>query len=115
MDFIDMPDSADGMKYILVITDDFSLTTVLHPTATNDAEAVAKALLEHWLPYYPDPELLHTDGGSHFDNEVIKLLTKARGWKHTICTPYAKWAHGCLLYTSPSPRDGLLSRMPSSA
>ena len=25
-------------------------------------------------------------------------------------TPYA-----CLLYTSPSPRDGLLSRMPSSA
>ena len=24
-------------------------------------------------------------------------------------------AKGCLLYTSPSPRDGLLSRMPSSA
>ena len=23
--------------------------------------------------------------------------------------------HPCLLYTSPSPRDGLLSRMPSSA
>ena len=25
------------------------------------------------------------------------------------------WHNGCLLYTSPSPRDGLLSRMPSSA
>ena len=25
------------------------------------------------------------------------------------------WCMGCLLYTSPSPRDGLLSRMPSSA
>ena len=24
-------------------------------------------------------------------------------------------AKGCLLYTSPRPRDGLLSRMPSSA
>ena len=24
-------------------------------------------------------------------------------------------ANACLLYTSPSPRDGLLSRMPSSA
>ena len=24
-------------------------------------------------------------------------------------------AYDCLLYTSPSPRDGLLSRMPSSA
>ena len=26
-----------------------------------------------------------------------------------------KVLNGCLLYTSPSPRDGLLSRMPSSA
>ena len=26
-----------------------------------------------------------------------------------------EWARSCLLYTSPSPRDGLLSRMPSSA
>ena len=28
---------------------------------------------------------------------------------------HADWASDCLLYTSPSPRDGLLSRMPSSA
>ena len=33
-------------------------------------------------------------------------------------TPYIVYSvllSGCLLYTSPSPRDGLLSRMPSSA
>ena len=28
---------------------------------------------------------------------------------------YGAYYIGCLLYTSPSPRDGLLSRMPSSA
>ena len=28
---------------------------------------------------------------------------------------YLRWDNVCLLYTSPSPRDGLLSRMPSSA
>ena len=29
---------------------------------------------------------------------------------------FARWRYNdCLLYTSPSPRDGLLSRMPSSA
>ena len=37
-------------------------------------------------------------------NEVL-VLGGNRGAKTT----------GCLLYTSPSPRDGLLSRMPSSA
>ena len=30
-------------------------------------------------------------------------------------TAYHNIGIGCLLYTSPSPRDGLLSRMPSSA
>ena len=29
--------------------------------------------------------------------------------------PHTKHTQHCLLYTSPSPRDGLLSRMPSSA
>ena len=29
--------------------------------------------------------------------------------------PSELWEESCLLYTSPSPRDGLLSRMPSSA
>ena len=29
--------------------------------------------------------------------------------------PLAGYMNRCLLYTSPSPRDGLLSRMPSSA
>ena len=34
----------------------------------------------------------------------------------SIGIAHTRWAtHGCLLYTSPSPRDGLLSRMPSSA
>ena len=28
---------------------------------------------------------------------------------------FTRFAHGCLLYTSPSPRDATLSRMPSSA
>ena len=32
-----------------------------------------------------------------------------------ICLPPFAHAQPCLLYTSPSPRDGLLSRMPSSA
>ena len=36
------------------------------------------------------------------------------GAKHMV-TGYDHLLFFCLLYTSPSPRDGLLSRMPSSA
>ena len=57
-----------------------------------------------------DPELgqlvklrLHSEQRPTID----QLSTEAEGAKRL-------WNH-CLLYTSPSPRDGLLSRMPSSA
>ena len=39
-------------------------------------------------------------------------------WKRgdpTFLSQATAWGGYCLLYTSPSPRDGLLSRMPSSA
>ena len=39
------------------------------------------------------------------EKDKVVAILKARG----------KHFSGCLLYTSPSPRDGLLSRMPSSA
>ena len=42
---------------------------------------------------------------------VEQAETKA-GW---IVLIVAGGVYACLLYTSPSPRDGLLSRMPSSA
>ena len=33
----------------------------------------------------------------------------------SLCDAQIKWYRDCLLYTSPSPRDATLSRMPSSA
>ena len=44
---------------------------------------------------------------------VVKELVE-RGYQ-VIAFARERSGVGCLLYTSPSPRDGLLSRMPSSA
>ena len=42
-----MPDANDGSKHLLVITDDYSLTTLLHPANKADAATMADALLNH--------------------------------------------------------------------
>ena len=42
--------------------------------------------------------------------QTLSLVTDPRYWGEFVDLDAA-----CLLYTSPSPRDGLLSRMPSSA
>ena len=50
-------------------------------------------------------------GENQLQTDAINLATQGIGGYQ----PYLTQAQTCLLYTSPSPRDGLLSRMPSSA
>ena len=53
------------------------------------------------------PLFLQSDGDQILDAGGI-IFSDSSGWQYGRGVP-------CLLYTSPSPRDGLLSRMPSSA
>ena len=90
-----------------------SLLAVQNPTedlsgADEEVEAVAGLARQH------QPKIL-----KHSDATKAALLTEIKAYEDTG-EPYAlhvasHGAHTCLLYTSPSPRDGLLSRMPSSA
>ena len=92
--------------------------------------------LERWQPAYLQ---WWNDLGpvESTDYEVYlrtAISVEAKGWAHYdyVRMPEYRWGiflappeedrrinfgqhKGCLLYTSPSPRDGLLSRMPSSA
>ena len=68
-----------------------------------------------------------TDGlaaaGMPPDMPAAVIENGARGTQRKVVSTVGELAdaaekarvHSCLLYTSPSPRDGLLSRMPSSA
>jgi len=55
---------------------------------------------------------LRINPGNIGNNEKIKLVIKSA---KKMNLPIRFGINSCLLYTSPSPRDGLLSRMPSSA
>ena len=58
-------------------------------------------------------------GGGHAGCEAAaasaRLGVNTALFTHKIETIGEMSCNPCLLYTSPSPRDGLLSRMPSSA
>ena len=47
--------------------------------------------------------------------DVISMLKGLRNEAVIKIVQASEVSENCLLYTSPSPRDGLLSRMPSSA
>ena len=80
-------------------------TNLLKPMLAQSYDKHKKKLL---YPCYAQPKL---DG--------IRCLARRQGDVVTLYSRKGKILdlvpHICLLYTSPSPRDGLLSRMPSSA
>ena len=75
--------------------------------------SISSAQAETW-----NMALAYGAGNFHSQNaaEFAKAVTDKSGGKLTIKThPGGSLFKGCLLYTSPSPRDQRGSRMPSSA
>ena len=73
---------------------------------------------------YPNLEkLAKNQGNFRMSDEAVASWLGDRGFTDNTFVKYGRWVgvvpgwvtEACLLYTSPSPRDGLLSRMPSSA
>ena len=71
----------------------------------DEKRAINASHLSNGTPYYTNAELMLQSTKP----DVVDIVTTAPSHYNL-----AKLA-ACLLYTSPSPRDGLLSRMPSSA
>ena len=65
-------------------------------------------------PYYGTYYYRFNLNKKPLDNKLIRKALSLSIDREKITDKVAKGGH-CLLYTSPSPRDGLLSRMPSSA
>ena len=57
-------------------------------------------------------QIIYIDSDDNFDSLVADLGPYLKSKDNFITAAYKK---GCLLYTSPSPRDRQKSRMPSSA
>ena len=76
----------------------------------------------HVIRCFEDDDVIHVSGsvGPSRDAEVINLelgladLAQIEKRRERL-KKQMRTSKDCLLYTSPSPRDGLLSRMPSSA
>ena len=57
----------------------------------------------------------HSCGSNNNECQIVVQYMCNDGATTAAGLPTDTTNQGCLLYTSPSPRDGLLSRMPSSA
>ena len=84
---------------VLCLVDDWGVMDTSVPFSYDNYEDGAQPVVRSFNEFYqtPNMEQLAADG-----------MIFSQAYAQPVCSP-------CLLYTSPSPRDATLSRMPSSA
>ena len=95
-----------------------TLSDEINDIRTRTANIVAEKIIPNEREIYSK-----SDNSSSIRKEIREEVKKEKLWAPHLPEEYGGMGIGfmahaymnCLLYTSPSPRDGLLSRMPSSA
>lgn len=95
-DFLYMgPSNIEGLTYVLLIKDDLSSYTWLHPCANADSEAATNAIAK-WISCFGCMPWLVTDQGSHFTASLMTNLTREMHIRHHFTTAYCPWANGTI-------------------
>ena len=77
--------------------------------------APVNGMYSNWNTDPSEPNQAGDEDYAHITDDSIGLVGSWNDLTNTGANSGPYQPKGCLLYTSPSPRDGLLSRMPSSA
>jgi transposase InsO family protein len=77
-----------GRNYILVLKDDFSSYARLFLARAADAETTARALTD-WFSTFGVCRDWVSDRGSHFKNEVVRILKEQNRCAHRFTLAYS--------------------------
>lgn len=93
IDFVGPLPPSEGKKYILVCTD--AITRYVVVKASSEATAkVTVEFLKDIITTFGCPTTVRSDRGTHFNNELVKGLTKALNIKYLFSTSYRPQTQG---------------------
>jgi transposase InsO family protein len=85
-----LPADRHGNKYIIVIIDCFSRWIRLVPCTDATAETAARNALFPWLCDFGSPDVILSDNGSQFVNQLWKSVSDLVGTTLRNTTPHSK-------------------------
>ena len=92
-DFVHMPQSPTGKRYILTIIDSFTRFFYCYPTTRDRATDAAKGLISFMLEH-DIPKVISSDRGTHFVNSIIEEMCQNMGIKQNLHTAWRPQSSG---------------------
>ncbi|XP_056118703.1 uncharacterized protein LOC130096084 [Rhinichthys klamathensis goyatoka] len=94
IDFTILEPSRSGQENVMVMTDVFSKFTVAVPTKDQQAETVARVLVNEWFFRFGVPGRIHSDQGRNFESQLIQQLCSLYQVGKSRSTPYHPAGNG---------------------
>ena len=94
LDFLELPESANGYTCLLTMTDRVSKLIVLVPMKTTTALDVATAFVQHVFCWFGSPLSLCSDRGPPFHSAVMHEIFSMLGSTLKFSTPHTPHSHG---------------------
>ena len=107
---VELPESANGFKHILIIVDVMSRFVITKPLKDHSGEAIARALYEVFAIFGP-PRSMQSDNGTEFINKVVKQLVTAAGVEHRTVVAWNPRANGLAERTVKLVKDLLKKKL----
>jgi hypothetical protein len=89
-----LPITKSGKRYIVIAVDHFTKWVEARALETNDAQSIASFFYDDVICRHGVPEILTTDQGSEFINELLSILTSTYHIRHIKTTAYHPQGNG---------------------
>ncbi|CAF4243720.1 unnamed protein product, partial [Didymodactylos carnosus] len=86
--------SAQGNRYVLVLTDNLSKYVIAKAMSNNTAKAAAEFIMNEFIMVHGAPERIITDNGVHFNNTLMKNITTMTRIAHAFSASYHPQTNG---------------------
>jgi hypothetical protein len=107
-----LPMTMSGKRYIVIAVDHFTKWVEIRALESNDAQSIASFFYEDVICRHGVPEILTTDQGTEFINELLTILTNTYKIRHIKTTAYHPQGNGQVERTNKTIKDILAKCTP---
>ncbi len=94
-DYIDLGPSNSGNMYVRIMRDSHSDYMWFLCFPNTCAENAVTAFID-WCSTFCVPGGLMSDGSAHFENEIVRLVSKGLKSSYLFTLPYCPWSNGAV-------------------